>query len=94
MHIKCTSGDFMISARIQLSENSNRIINIVKAKYDLKDKSDAINKLIEGLSDEYLDKEANEEYVKHILEITAKHYKKHPNRRMSLKELDKLSGLS
>lgn len=83
----------MISARIKLTENSNRIINIAKAKYDLKDKSEAINKLIESMSDKYIDKEANEDYVKSILNSIKNQEKKHPIRRMSLNELDKISGM-
>ena len=37
----------MISARITLTEYSNRVLNLVKAKYGLKNKSEAINKFIE-----------------------------------------------
>lgn len=42
----------MVSALIQLNENTNRVINMVKAKFNLKDKSQAIefiiNKYIEA----------------------------------------------
>jgi len=30
-------GEFMINARVQLDHEANRIINMFKAKYDLKD---------------------------------------------------------
>ena len=33
----------MVQAIINISEKANRVINIVKAKYGLKDKSEAIN---------------------------------------------------
>ncbi len=32
----------MVQALLELDENTNRVLNIVKAKYDLKDKSEAI----------------------------------------------------
>ena len=33
----------MVQAIIKISERTNRVLNIVKAKYGLKDKSEAIN---------------------------------------------------
>ena len=45
----------MVQALVKLSDNINRVLNIIKAKYDLKDKGEAIefvvNKYIE-LEDE------------------------------------------
>ncbi|MBI2148505.1 DUF2683 family protein [Candidatus Woesearchaeota archaeon] len=41
----------MVSALVEINENTNRVLNVVKAKYGLKDKSEAIefviNKYIE-----------------------------------------------
>ncbi len=37
----------MVKAVIDIKEESNRVLNIIKAKYGLKDKSSAIDKLIE-----------------------------------------------
>ena len=79
-----------ISARIELSPLSNRILAVIKAKYGLVDKSQAINKFVELYGSEIIEKEANEEYVKKFLEITNKHLAKYRNKKMSLKELDKL----
>ena len=36
----------MVQALIKLNTNINRVLNIVKAKYDLKDKSEAINFIV------------------------------------------------
>ena len=41
-----------------------------------------------------MEKDANGEYVKKILEIEERHFKKYGNRKMSLKELDALCGES
>ena len=89
-----TKGAKMISARIQLTEPSNKVLNVIKATYGLKDKSEAINKLIELTGNEFIDRELREEFVKKILEINEKHMKKYPDRTMTLDELDKLCGLS
>ncbi|MBT3940985.1 DUF2683 family protein [Candidatus Woesearchaeota archaeon] len=37
----------MVKAIIDINKDSNRILNIIKAEYDLKTKSDAIEKLAE-----------------------------------------------
>ena len=36
----------MVKAVIDITEDTNRILNIIKAKYGLKDKSSAIDKLV------------------------------------------------
>ena len=80
----------MVFARINLNEYANKVLNVVKAKFVLNDKSEAINKFIEMYGDEIVEKEANDEYIKKIIEIDEKHLKKYGNKKMSLKELDKL----
>lgn len=80
----------MVSARVEIGEYANKVLSVVKAKYNLNDKSEALNKFIELYGDEVVEKEATEEYVKKISEIAERHFKKYKNRKMSLKELDKL----
>lgn len=84
----------MISARLTLNEYTNRVLNVVKAKFSLKDKSEALNKFVEIYGDEEVDMDAKEEYIKKILEIDERHMKKYDNRKMTLKELDKLCEVS
>ena len=79
-----------ISARVELAEYSNRVLAVIKAKYGLKDKSDAINKFVEIYGEDIVEKDANEEYIKHIIETTNKHLNKYKNKKMSLAQLDKL----
>jgi predicted Zn-dependent peptidase len=59
----------MPKAMIQISEKANRILNIVKAKYDLKDKSQAINKMAEEFSEVLLEPQLKPEYVKKLRKI-------------------------
>lgn len=82
----------MISARVELDEYSNRVMAVVKAKYGLRDKSDAINKFVELYGDEIVEKEASDAYLKKVIELADKHIKKHDKRKMSLKELDSLTN--
>src|SRR3989338_877720 len=89
IHIKYT-GDIMVLARLSLNEYTNKVLNVVKAKFDLKDKSEALNKFVEENGEEFVEKEASDEYIKVLLEIDKRHMKLHKNRTMTIEELDKL----
>ena len=80
----------LISARIELDVYTNKVLAVLKAKYGLRDKSEAIKKFAELYGDEIVEKEAKEEYVKKILDIADKHMKKYGFKSMSIEELDKL----
>lgn len=45
MHI-CVFGMHMKQARVKISDRTNQVLNIVKAKYNLKDKSAAIELVV------------------------------------------------
>lgn len=57
----------MVKAIINIHERANRIINIVKAKENLKDKSDAINLIIELYEKEMLEPELRPEFINEVL---------------------------
>jgi hypothetical protein len=82
----------MVSAQVYLDDYTNHVLNVIKAKFGLVDKSSAINKLAEIYGEDYVEKDANGEYVKKILDIEERHFKKYGMRKMSLKELDALCG--
>lgn len=83
----------MVLARLELNDYTNKVLNIVKIKFDLKDKSEALNKFVFEYGEEVLEKQAKPEYVKKILEMEKNHFKKYGRRKMSIKELDKLCGV-
>jgi hypothetical protein len=58
----------MVKAIIDINDEANRIINIVKAKEDLKDKSDAINLILSIYGKEILEPELRPEFIKELLE--------------------------
>lgn len=67
----------MVQAMIQISEHINRILNIIKAKYGLKNKSEAIELVTEKYEEEMLEPELRPEFIeemKHI-EKTARYVK-------------------
>ena len=82
-----------ISARVELGSYANKVLGMIKIKYGLKDKSEALNKFIEIYGDDILEREATEEYAKKIIAVSNNHFKKHGPKKMSLRELDKLCGV-
>jgi Zn-dependent M32 family carboxypeptidase len=59
----------MVQAIINIDDHTNRILNIIKAKYGLKDKSAAIIKMAEEYEDLILEPELKPEYVEKLKEI-------------------------
>ncbi len=80
----------LISARVELNDYANRVLNIIKIKLGLKDKSEALNKFIEMYGDDILEREATEEYIKKVIDITKRHFEKYRNKKMTIQELDTL----
>jgi len=59
----------MVKAIININEKTNRLLNILKAKYGLKDKSEAIDKMAKEYEEEILEPELRPEYVEKIKKI-------------------------
>jgi len=80
----------MVFARLELEDYTNKVLNVLKAKFGLKDKSAALNKFVEIYGDEVVEKEAKDQYIKKVLEIKERHTKRYGHKKMSIKELDRL----
>jgi len=59
----------MVQAMINISEQANQILNIVKAKYNLNDKSEAIELVMKEYGKELLEPELRPEYVEKLKRI-------------------------
>ena len=65
----------MVQAMIDIKEEANRVLNIVKAKYGLRDKSEAINLIVSEYEESFLEPELRPEYKKKLLKIVkGKHF--------------------
>ncbi|MCX6749215.1 MAG: DUF2683 family protein [Candidatus Pacearchaeota archaeon] len=82
--------DLTVSARVELGDYANKVLGIIKIKYGLKDKSEALNKFIEIYGNDVLEREATEEYAKKIIAISNNHFKKYGSKKISLHDLNKL----
>jgi hypothetical protein len=79
----------MVQAIINIKENTNRILNILKAKYGLKDKSQAIDLMAKEYEQEILEPELRPEYIEKAKEIM----KEKPVKVGTPKDLRKMMGL-
>ena len=59
----------MVQALITLNENANRVLNIVKAKFDFKDKSEAIEYIISKYIEYENEPELKPEFIEKIKKI-------------------------
>ena len=55
---------YMVQAVINISEHTNRILSILKAKYGLKDKSESIDLMAEQYEEDVLEPELRPSYVR------------------------------
>lgn len=83
----------MVDARVKLNRYSNKVLAVVKAKYELKDKSEALNKFIEIYGPSEVEFEVRDDYIKKLAEIEEDYYEKFGHhKKMSARELDELFG--
>jgi hypothetical protein len=59
----------MVQAMIKISSEANQILNIVKARYNLKDKSAAIEKVVLDYGEDLMEPELRPEYIVELKRI-------------------------
>ena len=59
----------MVQAIIDIEDNTNRVLNIVKAKFGLKDKSEAIDIMAKQYEESILEPELRPEYIEKAKKI-------------------------
>ena len=65
----------MVQAIINIDEQSNRVLNMIKAKFDLKNKSEAINVMAKQYEESILEPELRPEYEIKLAKIMkGKHF--------------------
>ncbi len=69
----------MVQAIIKLENTADRILTIVKGKYGLKNKSDAINLVINKFADNLLEPELRPEYTEELNKVSKGKHKKFSN---------------
>lgn len=76
-----------------MDDYTARVLDVVKGKFGLKNRSEALQKLALEAGNEYIELAPNEMVLKELDAMYEAHMKKHPNREMTDAQLKKLLGL-
>jgi hypothetical protein len=80
----------MVKAMIDIDEHANRVLNVVKAMYDLPDKSHAINLMATMYEEEILEPEFSPAYAEKLVKIIKEGKYSNP---MTLEQFKKQLGI-
>ena len=80
----------MKAIRANISDYTNRVLGVVKERYGLKDKSEALDKFVQMYGNEYIPFEMKEEVLADLIKVSEQQKKHYGKKKMSLKELDML----
>ena len=69
----------MVQAVIKIPEETNRVLNIVKAKFGLKDKSQAIKMVVDSYESNFLEPELRPEFIERVNRIQSGKFTKYDN---------------
>ena len=83
----------MIQARVEMDDYTARVLDVIKGKFGLKNRSEALKKLALEAGDDYIELAPNEDVLKELDAMYESHMKKYPNRVMTNAELKKLLRL-
>ena len=75
---------------IKVKDYTNRVLGVVKEKYGLRDKGDALDKFAEMYGEEFVEPEVKEEIIREVIESCNRHIKKYGFRSRSVKDLRKI----
>ena len=78
----------MIEARFQLDEYTTRVLDVVKGKYGLKNRNEALKRFIKEYGDEYVEPLFDEQVLRELDEKYERYIKKNRNNSMTQEEFD------
>ncbi len=79
-----------VNVNLSIDDYSNRVLGVVKEKYGLHDKGEALIKIAHSYGHDLVEEEVREDVVKEMIEIHNAHIKKYGHKSMTKKELDEL----
>jgi hypothetical protein len=79
-----------VAINTAVDEYTNRVLGVIKEKYGLKDKGQAIDKFAELNGEEFVEKEIKEEVIKEVIDSCNRHIKKYGFRKRSTADLRKI----
>ena len=83
----------MVEARIKLDDYTSRVLDVIKGKFGLKNRSEALKRFSYEFGKEFVEPQPNEWVLKELDDTYDKHINKYGKKKMSQKELNKLLNL-
>ena len=83
----------MTQVRLDVEEYTLRVLDVIKGKFGLKNRDDAMNKFVQLYGEDYVEPQIDESVLREMDEIYESHMKRKDRKRMNLKEFDSLLGL-
>jgi len=85
-------GGKSVTLNLKVSKYENRVLGVVKEKFGLRNKSEALAKILDLFGDEFVDREVKDEVALEVIR-DAEEMEKKGLRPLSFDELDRLCGL-
>jgi hypothetical protein len=82
--------DKSVTINVKVKDYTSRVLGVVKEKYGLKDKAEALDKFAEMYGEEFVDHEVKEEVIKDVIASCNRHIKKYGFRSRTTKGIRKL----
>ena len=86
-------GDKMTQARFELNDYTTRVLDVIKGKYGLKNRNEALNRFVKEYGEIFVEPRIDEKYLIELDNIIREHEKKYGKKSMSEDELDQLLGI-
>ncbi len=83
-----------VAVNFRIKHYTNQVLGVVKEKYALRDKAEALDKFTEIYGTEFVEPEVKEEFVKDVIESCNRHIKRYGYKSMNKKEFKELFELS
>ncbi len=81
-----------VTMNLKVKKYTSRVLGVVKEKYDLRDKAEALDKFAEMYGDELIERDVNDEIVREVIRSCDEHVRKYGFRKMSIAELREVCG--
>ena len=86
-------GDEMTQSRLELDDYTARVLDVIKGKFGLSNRSEALKRFALENGDAYVEPVPNDRVLKEIDAVFEQHIKEHKARKLSERELDRLLGI-
>jgi len=81
-----------VTVNLRVKTRTNRVLGVLKEKYGLKDKGEALDKFSELYGDDLVEDEVKDKIVREVIRSCDNHIKKYGFKETSLDELRKITG--